>query len=50
MNITKCNINCDTISRLGGDEFTIILENIEQLKYVADVCERIIETMGKPIR
>lgn len=38
----------DTVSRLGGDEFTILLEGIEQLEDAAAVARKIIDSLGKP--
>jgi diguanylate cyclase (GGDEF)-like protein len=38
----------DTVARMGGDEFTIILCNIEQDKYAATVAKKIIEAISKP--
>lgn len=39
----------DTLFRWGGDEFTIILENIEDPESVASIAERIIGGMTAPI-
>jgi diguanylate cyclase (GGDEF)-like protein len=36
------------ISRLGGDEFTIILNHIYDKKMIVSVAERIISAYGKP--
>lgn len=38
----------DTISRTGGDEFTIIGADIGKPEYAADIALKIIETMKKP--
>jgi diguanylate cyclase (GGDEF)-like protein/PAS domain S-box-containing protein len=40
----------DTLARLQGDEFCIILENITAIKDITIVCERILEEMTKPIK
>ena len=40
----------DSISRLGGDELTIILQEIEDLQTVAEIAERICQTVAKPIK
>ncbi|MBE9212053.1 EAL domain-containing protein [Plectonema cf. radiosum LEGE 06105] len=37
----------DTLVRLGGDEFGIILENISDIKMVISVAETIINSLGK---
>ena len=39
----------DTLSRLGGDEFTIILKDIEDSNDVAIVCQKIIDIIKEPI-
>jgi len=39
----------DTLSRLGGDEFTIILKDISEPHDVSNVCQKIIESIKKPI-
>jgi diguanylate cyclase (GGDEF)-like protein/PAS domain S-box-containing protein len=39
----------DTISRFGGDEFTIIIENLKQLQDISLFAQKIIEELAKPI-
>jgi diguanylate cyclase (GGDEF)-like protein/PAS domain S-box-containing protein len=39
----------DTVSRLGGDEFTVILRAISNIKVVARVAEKILKTITEPI-
>ena len=39
----------DTVSRMGGDEFVIILENIKTTAEIEKVCSRIIEFVKRPI-
>jgi diguanylate cyclase (GGDEF)-like protein/PAS domain S-box-containing protein len=39
--------NSDIVSRLGGDEFTVILHGIPQPEYVVKVAEKILETLSK---
>jgi len=39
----------DTVSRLGGDEFTIILEDIQDTSYPSIVAQKIIDTLSEPI-
>jgi diguanylate cyclase (GGDEF)-like protein len=38
----------DNVVRLGGDEFTVIIENVESHGDVARVAERIIRALGEP--
>ncbi len=38
----------DLIGRVGGDEFTIALTNVESVKFVEGVCERIIDAVSQP--
>jgi len=39
----------DLLSRFGGDEFLIVLENSNTKEYAREVCEKIIQTFTKPI-
>lgn len=39
----------DTIARLGGDEFAVIVPGCDDEKSVSDLCERIIQSLTKPI-
>ncbi len=47
--LTECVRECDTVSRLGGDEFTIILGNLTEISTINRVCERILEKIGEDI-
>jgi len=40
----------DVISRIGGDEFAIILENVTQVSVASMVAEKCLATLGAPIR
>jgi len=40
---------CDIVSRFGGDEFMIIMENIENTVTINDVCQIIINEVGRTI-
>ncbi|GAB1538489.1 hypothetical protein NUACC21_11510 [Scytonema sp. NUACC21] len=39
----------DTVSRLGGDEFTVILRAIPKIQAAATVAEKILATLNEPI-
>jgi diguanylate cyclase (GGDEF)-like protein/PAS domain S-box-containing protein len=39
----------DTAARFGGDEFALLLEDVESVQEAADTAERIMEALGQPI-
>ena len=39
----------DTVSRLGGDEFTIILENVLHVDPVCDIAQKVIDSISMPM-
>lgn len=40
--------SADTISRLGSDEFTVILDNYISRSQIAELCDKLIEAMKEP--
>ena len=46
--IGRCLRETDTFSRLGGDEFTVIVPNVRDGRDAAQVAEKIIERFGTP--
>jgi len=46
--LTECVREVDTVARMGGDEFTAILEGISGEADVAVVANRIVESIGTP--
>lgn len=46
--LTKCVRESDTVSRLGGDEFTVILNETHEYDDVVEVAQKIITTMSAP--
>ena len=40
----------DMVSRLGGDEFTVILDDIKDISYPSVVAKKIIDTLSTPIK
>ena len=39
----------DTAARFGGDEFAVLLEDIEGTQHAADIAERLKETFERPV-
>ena len=48
--LRECAREYDLVSRLGGDEFTIILENVEDDKIVTHVAENVLQELAKPFQ
>jgi diguanylate cyclase (GGDEF)-like protein len=48
--LTSCAREYDTVARLSGDEFTILLENINSQNDLDNLCNRIIEVMSQPMQ
>ncbi len=46
--LNACVRNSDTVSRLGGDEFTIILGNLDSTDSVERIAEHILSRMAEP--
>lgn len=44
--LTQCVRESDTISRLGGDEFTFVIESIHDPAHINVVAKKILETLG----
>jgi diguanylate cyclase (GGDEF)-like protein len=47
--LLKASRGCDTVARIGGDEFAILLEDVHQLDDVLVVVTRIMESMRQPV-
>lgn len=47
--LLKCVRESDTVSRIGGDEFVVIINAVSHLDYVAGVAEKIQSTLVKPV-
>ena len=48
--LTDCVREVDTVARMGGDEFAVLLEDILQLEEVHVVAERIHQSLAAPMR
>ncbi|MFB2938265.1 CHASE2 domain-containing protein [Aerosakkonemataceae cyanobacterium BLCC-F154] len=46
--LKRCLRSSDTVSRLGGDEFTVILPGIPSLPDIAKVADKILTTINQP--
>jgi diguanylate cyclase (GGDEF)-like protein/PAS domain S-box-containing protein len=46
--LKNCVRDSDTVSRIGGDEFTAVIENLKSAQTVKAVAGKIIETLDKP--
>ena len=40
----------DTISRLGGDEFTVIIEHVPNVDHLVPIAEKILDALSRPLR
>ena len=47
--LKDCLRNHDTVARLCGDEFTVILENISHTDIAASIAQKIIDQLSRPI-
>ena len=47
--LKHCQRGSDTLARYGGDEFTLLLENIDELNSVTQVAQRIIDECVIPV-
>ena len=47
--LKRCQRSSDTLARYGGDEFTLLLENIDDLNSVTQVAQRVIDECALPI-
>lgn len=46
--IQQCVREADTVARMGGDEFTVILSQVSDIAHVAKVAENIIQQLAQP--
>lgn len=47
--LERCVRETDTVARMGGDEFTVLLTNIQSSEAVAKKVEQIVEAMAEPL-
>jgi diguanylate cyclase (GGDEF)-like protein len=46
--LRRCVRSADTVSRIGGDEFVVLLESVESAEQVVEVAGRILESLRDP--
>jgi len=46
---SECLRTNDTFSRIGGDEFVVVIQNIEQQNEAVAIAERIISCQSRPL-
>jgi diguanylate cyclase (GGDEF)-like protein/PAS domain S-box-containing protein len=46
--LVECVRRADTVSRTGGDEFVVLLSDLEQMKEVTDLATRMLQTVANP--
>lgn len=46
--LSRCVRESDTVGRIGGDEFAVIVNDAETIKQVAALAEKLIETINSP--
>ncbi|MBI1819905.1 MAG: GGDEF domain-containing protein, partial [Nitrospirae bacterium] len=46
--LETCVRNCDTVARWGGDEFTLLFENVAHVDDIPVISQKILEVMSKP--
>ena len=47
--LLKAVRSADTLARIGGDEFVLLAENTASIKSVADLAQRVVDTLAEPL-
>ena len=48
--LLKCVRETDSVARIGGDEFIIVLTDLDKMEGAANVARKVIETLREPFR
>jgi diguanylate cyclase (GGDEF)-like protein/PAS domain S-box-containing protein len=48
--LKTCIRKSDTIARMGGDEFVVLLTNLRSSKDADEICQKLLNTIAQPIR
>lgn len=46
--LKKCLKSTDTITRFGGDEFVLLIENVKNKEYISEIAHRIVKMLSEP--
>jgi diguanylate cyclase (GGDEF)-like protein/PAS domain S-box-containing protein len=46
--LRPCVRNTDTVARIGGDEFVILLEDIQDISNISSIANNVLETLAQP--
>lgn len=50
MRFRHCVRQCDKIARMGGDEFYVLIEDLEDGRHAADVAQKLLEEAARPVQ
>lgn len=48
--LRQCLRSSDSVARMGGDEFTLLLENTDSVKDIAHIAQKVIDTLEEPVQ
>ncbi|GAV20277.1 cyclic di-GMP phosphodiesterase Gmr [Mariprofundus micogutta] len=46
--LRECVRESDTVARIGGDEFTILMEGVDDISHVMPIAEKVLNSMKRP--
>ena len=46
--LTKCLRNGDTAARFGGDEFVVLIDDVDNPRYATDIARRLVKALQEP--
>lgn len=47
--LRQCLRSSDSVARMGGDEFTLLLENTDSAKDIAHIAQKVIDALDQPV-
>jgi len=48
--LTKCVRTSDIVSRLGGDEFTVIIDQVKGVEHLREIADKLTTSMAQPVK